>query len=634
LVSPNPTIIKAGNELTISWLDPLNDYDLQENEHPFSGEDWSPVTTEPTIVGDEYIITNALSGASRFYRLVPSILFKAGETNRTIIVKVNGDLSHEPIEHFFVRLGNPANAELGNADGMVTILDDDPVPTLVVEKVDVIEGNAGTVEANFAVNLSAPSAEPVKVDFSTADGTASAPSDYVAASETITFAVGEISKLITVIVDGDTISELDETFFVNLSNASNAAIATAQGVGTIRNDDARPSLSIGDLAMTEGNSGTVNAVFTVSVLGASSGPITVSFATADATADAPDDYAATSGTLSFAPGETSKTILVKVNGDTLNELDEIFFVNLSNAANATITKAQGLATIRNDDTPPNLNVNDVVVIEGNSGTVNAVFTVSLLGASSQSITVNFATSDGTATDPSDYVTASGVLVFASGETSKTIFVKLNGDTLNELDETFFVNLNNAVNATIKKPQGVGTIRNDDTPPGLSISNATVTEGNNGTVEAVFSVNLSGASSRTITVDFAMADATATAPRDYVVTTGRLTFAPKETGQSIVVRVNGDNLNEPDETFLVNLSNAINAVIGQNHGTGTILNDDVNAAPTVNITQPTRSLFRIADIASTAASSDATSLLKRLRVPNRSEPETSTASITVSSRSSM
>src|SRR5437867_4121526 len=144
--------------------------------------------------------------------------------------------------------------------------------------------------------------------------------------------------------------------------------------------------------------------------------------------------------MTFASGETNKTITVIVKGDTVNEPDERFFVNLSNVANATISRAQGVGTIRNDDGVPSLTINDASVSEGNSGTVNAVFTVSLSGASSQTITVNFATSDGTATSSTDYTSSSTPRTFALGETSKTITVHVKGDTVNEPDETFFVNL--------------------------------------------------------------------------------------------------------------------------------------------------------------------------------------------------
>src|SRR5207244_3040068 len=140
----------------------------------------------------------------------------------------------------------------------------------------------------------------------------------------------------------DVVFEADETFFVNLSGVVHGSIGKGQGIGTIVNDDGMPSLSINDVSVFEGNSGTVGASFTVSMTGGSSQPVTVSFATANGTATSPSDYQANSGTLTFAPGEASKKMVVKVNGDTVYESDETFFVNLSNPVNATISKAQGM----------------------------------------------------------------------------------------------------------------------------------------------------------------------------------------------------------------------------------------------------------------------------------------------------
>jgi hypothetical protein len=167
------------------------------------------------------------------------------------------------------------------------------------------------------------------------------------------------------------------------------------------------------------------------------------------------------GLLTFDPGQTSKNITVVVNGDTANELDETFFVNLSNANNATIGDNQGVGTITNNDAPPSISINNVSVTEGNSGTINAVFTVTLSPSSGQTVSVTFATADGTGTAGSDYASTSGVLTFNPGEISKNITVLVNGDTAIEGNETFAVNLTSASNASIADGQGIGTVINDD-----------------------------------------------------------------------------------------------------------------------------------------------------------------------------
>jgi subtilisin family serine protease len=220
-------------------------------------------------------------------------------------------------------------------------------------------------------------------------------------------------------------------------------------------------IAIDDVGVIEGNSGTKDAVFTVSLSVASTETVTVDFATADGTATAGSDYAAASGTLTFKPGETSKTVAVAVHGDTVPEADETFYVNLTNPVNASLTDAQGKGTIVNDDTL-SLSIDDVTLNEGNSGTTAFVFTVSLSGTASQSVSVKYATANGTASSKSDYYATSGTLNFAVGETVKYVTVAVRGDTSVEKDETFYVKLSSAVNASIADNQGLGIILNDDT----------------------------------------------------------------------------------------------------------------------------------------------------------------------------
>src|SRR5205823_5536883 len=189
------------------------------------------------------------------------------------------------------------------------------------------------------------------VSYSTADGTALvADGDYQATSGTLTFNPGETTKAVTVLVNGDTKFEPDETFFVNLSAPTNAGIADGQGQGTIRNDDGQPTIAINDVSASEGNTGTTPFAFTVTLSNPSSQTVTVHYATADGTATVADnDYVAASGTVTFAPGVTSKVVAVTINGDTKVEADETFVVNLTSPVNATLADSSATGTILNDD---------------------------------------------------------------------------------------------------------------------------------------------------------------------------------------------------------------------------------------------------------------------------------------------
>ena len=403
--------------------------------------------------------------------------FSSGHTSRTIRILVNGDTVVEPDETFTIRLTAPKHATIARRRGTATIANDDiPPPSISVGDVSVTEGNAGTVDAVFAVTLSAPVTYPVSVDYATLDASATAPSDYTQKMDTLTFAPGVTSTTVTVGVNGDTAVEPDEPFYVHLSNAVAATITDAFGQGTILNDDVAvpplPSFSINSPTVTEGNSGTVNAVFTVTLSAASASTVTVDYTTVDGSATAPSDYTSQSGTLTFSPGQSSQQVAVLVKGDTAVETSEAFTVNLSNAVNASVAGSGiGTGTITNDDTLPTATIAAPgATNEGNSGTTNFVFTVTLSAASASTVTVDYTTVDGSATAPSDYTAQSGTLTFLAGQTSQSITVLVKGDTTVETNETFTVNLSNPTNATIAGTGiGTGTINNDDTLPTLTIA---------------------------------------------------------------------------------------------------------------------------------------------------------------------
>ena len=304
----------------------------------------------------------------------------------------------------------------------------------------VTEGDAGTTSATFTVSgLSQPSERECRLR----DGERHRGRPCRLRGDAPARSTSRLARrrsTVTVLVAGDTLDEANETFTVNLTNAVNATIADNQGLGTITDDDPLPALTINDVSVAEGDSGTVAATFTVSLSPLSGRSVTVNYATVNNTAVAPGDYAATSGTLTFTPGQTTKTVTVLVKGDLLAEIDENYFLDLTNAVNATITDPRGVGTIIDDDGEPTLSIDDVTVTEGNSGSVNANFSVSLSAASGETVSVGYATADGTAAAGSDYVAAGGNLVFTPGQLTKTVTVQVTGDTLDEIDEAFTVNL--------------------------------------------------------------------------------------------------------------------------------------------------------------------------------------------------
>jgi hypothetical protein len=400
-----------------------------------------------------------------------TLIFAPGETSKTFTVNGSGDTKYENTEAFLVNLSNAINGAIASGSNSVngTIVNDDSIPVAnITPTLTQAEGNSGTTPYVFTVTLSNPSFEAIGINYTTQDGTATAADgDYTAATGTVNFAPGEISKTITVNATGDTKFEANETFQVALTGPFNGPVAPGSivGSGTINNDDAPPTISIGNVSQTEGNSSTTAYTFTVSLSNASTQTVAVNYTTADGTATVADsDYTAASGTLSFAPGETSKTITVLVNGDTKFEADQAFSVGLSNASNGTLGTSTGTGTIVNDDTRPTISINSVSQTEGNIGTTPYAFTASLSNATDETVTVNYATANGTATlADNDYTATSGALTFAPGTTNQTITVLGKGDSLIEANETFQVNLTAPTNGTIASGAGIGTgtITNDD-----------------------------------------------------------------------------------------------------------------------------------------------------------------------------
>lgn len=343
----------------------------------------------------------------------------------------------------------------------------DPTPpsASITGSVSHNEGNSGTTNYNFTVTLSEASTYPVTVNYQTADGTAIAGGassavgkDYSASSGSLTFAAGQTQKTITVLVNGDRIHEATETFTVNLVSATNAIIDQAMGTGTIVNEDTTlPKLSINSVKLDEGNLDTTTATFTVSLSAASGVTTTAYFTTTDGTATAASgDYVANSGTVTFAPGETRKTIQVTVNGDALYEAKETFTVNLSAPDGATIARGIGTATIRNEDPKPMMSIDDVTVAESPSGGT-ATFTVHLWAASGMKTTVRYGTVNGTAKAGRDYRSTSGMLEIAAGQTQGTITVPVLYNSSLAADARFGMKLSGPKQALLSGSMATCTI---------------------------------------------------------------------------------------------------------------------------------------------------------------------------------
>ncbi|MEQ1548799.1 MAG: Calx-beta domain-containing protein [Chakrabartia sp.] len=779
----------------------INDVSLGEGNAGTTNATFSVTLSAPAGAGGvsfDIATANgtATAGSDYVAQSLTGQVIAAGNSSATFTVAVNGDLKNELAETFFVNITNVTGASVADGQGLGTINNDDSAPSLSSLNVTRVEGNSGTSTATFTISLSAASGQTVTVNYATSNGTATAGSDYTAASGTLTFVEGETSKTVAVTIAGDTVPENDEAFSLTLSGATNATLATASVTGTITNDDApvasisvapssvvedgapnliytvtldqagvapitvnissggtaasgsdysggvtslvfatgvtsqtvtinptadtgveanetviltlasgtgysvgapasatgtisnddlptvslgvsptsvaedsgtgivftatlnQPSLSATTIllgtsgAATSGTDytgasssiviaaglttgsititptsdsvvepdenvtltvnasaayvigapsnatatitnddvptasitvapasvqedGAANLIYTVTLNQAANAPITVNV-TSSGTAVSGNDYSGSVSSLTFATGVTSQTVTIDPSPDTGVEANETVILTLASGTGYSVgapTSATG--TISNDDAAT-LSIDDVSLAEGDSGNSIATFTVSLSTAAGPGgVSFDIATANGTATAGSDYAAqALTGQIIPAGSSSATFAVTVNGDTGNEPNETFLVTVSNVTGATIADGQGQGTITNDDAVPALSIGNATVVEGNAGTVSASFTVTLNAVSGQNVAVDFATANGTATAGGDYVSQFGTLTFTPGQTSKTVLVTVNGDTTPESDEAFTVVLSNAVNATLSASTGLGTITNDDV------------------------------------------------------------
>ncbi len=473
VISWTPTAAQIGNiNVVVQAVDAAGNTGTQSFTVAVSSDNDPPVATDDTGATDEDTVLNVAAPGVLSNDTDPDTgttltvsAFDATSTRgATVTVGANGSYTYDP--RTSAELGNLAEGATLEDTFTYTVSDgeggtdvatvritvtgkaDAPPPSASVSDVTIAEGNAGTTNLVFTVTLSGAATNVVTINYATANVTATAGADYTSTTGTLTFGIGETSKTISVPILGDTTDELNETFELNLSAPLNATLADSQATGTITDDDAAPTVSIAGTTVTEGDSGTVNATLTVMLSNASSQTVTVAYTTQNGTAIAPGDYTTTSGTLTFAAGETSKTISVPIAVDGATEASETFKVVLSAPTNATLGTAEGTVTITDDDGPGTLQFSAATYnVAEAAGTIT--ITVTRSGGDAAGVTVQYATSNGTATAGSDFTTSSGTLTFAAGETSKTFTVPILVDAVLEQNETFTLSLS--------APGGGGTL---------------------------------------------------------------------------------------------------------------------------------------------------------------------------------
>jgi hypothetical protein len=516
-----------------------------------------------------------------------TLTFNPGEVSKTFQVAIADDSSAESAENVDLMLSNPKNLTAGvapqigpNGPAELTINDDDVSAFKFSAPAYSVHEDDSAAHATITVNRSGATNIPASVDYATSDGTATlAGSDYTSAAGTLNFAAGETTKPLNVDITNDGLPEANET--VNLALKIGGTTVDTSLLSIVDNDNLKASIQLSS-PIANVNEADGTAAVTVTLSHAVDAEVTVDYATADDTALAGSDYTDTHGTLTFAAGETSKTIEIPITQDSGVEDPETLTFMLSNAlpgASSVLgAPATGTITIADDDPAGMIDFKslhyDVDETDG-----QAIVTVERLGGIGGAVSVDYQTSDGSATAGADYAARNGTLNWAAGDSAdKTFTVPVKWDGRAEGTESINLALTNPGGGADEGPKTAAVVRiGDDGASGqLTLSSTAYKVGEADGVVTINTRRSGGSLGGPVTVRYATSNGTATAGSDYAAANGTLTFGPGEAAKSFTVHVTSDSAHEPNETFQVTLSNAGGgASLGSPAGaTVTIADDDV------------------------------------------------------------
>jgi hypothetical protein len=516
-----------------------------------------------------YTITGSATPGSDYQTLSGSVVIPSGQISATVAVTVTDDTESESDETVTVTVAPDPAYTIGTPNsGTVTISDNDP-PVVTVTATDPAAGEPAD-NGLFTFTRTGPSTGDLTVNY-TADGTATADTDYTSLSGTVTIPSGQASAAVPVNVIDDTEVEGDETVTVSLSPDSAYTIGTPNsGTVTISDDDVLPEVTV--TATTDAAEPNVDGEFTFTRSGPVGGPLTVNY-TITGTATGGSDYTALSGTVTIPSGQASAAVPVNVIDDTDIEGDETVTVTLTPDPAYTVgTPNTDTVTITDNDLPMvTVTATDAAASEPAD---NGEFTVTRTGPISSPLPVTY-TITGSATPGSDYQTLSGSVVIPSGQTSATVAVTVIDDPESESDETVTVTLTPDPAYTVGTPNSDTVTISDNDPPVVTVDASDAAAGepaDNGE----FTVTRTGPVAGPLTVNYTITG-TATGGPDYTALSGTVTIPSGQASATMPVNVIDDTEIEGDETVTVTLTPDPAYTIGTpNTGTVTITDNDAPA----------------------------------------------------------
>jgi PKD repeat protein len=534
------------------------------------GESEEPISVMYETVDDSAIAPTDYEASAG------EIIFEPGDVSKPLVINLTNDELREGTENFFVVLTNSDHAELGTAEAMVTITDDDPLPTVSFTPADYSVGEAdGSVQVIVA--LSNPTVDEVTIMLETVAGTATASSDYVALTETpLTFAPGEVSQSFSVTIIDNPFVEDTETFQVVLTGAANAVLGVDQATITIIDDDEFPTVSFEQTDYTVSESAG-SVVLTVNLSGESDQDMVVTYQAVDGSAIHPADYTPANGTVTIAPGILSENFSINIVNDGFVEGNETFQVVLTGAERGIVGSPDtATVTIADDDAFPLListsPISGAVGVPVNLAQISATFSkpvmVEEFNVKYEIGNEVFGERSGDGTPTLAFAPAEPLLY----ETVYTVFL------LNIVDLS-----NNPFAGDDCDGDGIfhdfcWTFTTEERPLPVISFNPTSYEVGEGAGSVTVRAELSLTSTEAVTATYDTLDGSAVAGIDYVPNSGAIIFDPGQTNQGISIEIINDEVEEETETFQVVLTSIQGATSGITEATVSILNDDEPGVP--------------------------------------------------------
>ncbi|WP_299030415.1 Calx-beta domain-containing protein [uncultured Sulfitobacter sp.] len=572
-----------GSNLALFVSDPvLVEGDAGSKQAVFEVRLSQPATTDFTVTYSTRDIS-AVAGEDYVARS-GTLNFAAGEEVKSVSVDVLGDALAERSEQFALVIDAPSDPSVGirGLVGEATIRDDDTGSGPVVSVADAVALEGDNQYLSFEVSLSEAALDTVTMRYRAHEGTASSNDldwGFDVSDRSVgfvTFAPGQTSRIIYIEANTDSFDERDESVYLDLANLSeNARFAggetSLRATGIITDNDGTGSnvaLLVSDPVLVEGDIGVKQAVFEVRLSSAVADTVNVNYQTRDITATAGSDYTAALGTLTFAPGETLKTVAVDILGDADAEVTERFALVVAAPDNISLNEEglAGEATIQDDDTTPQpvISIADAVSREADNNYLT--FEINLSEASNSPVTIDYRAREGTAISTDldwgfDVTNRTvGTVTFNPGETSRLLYIEANTDSLDERDETIIMELSNATGASFAGGTSTalahGWIFDDDglgPNRAISVAPAITREQGVDVAEYEIPIYMSRTASVALSFDVAAVDQSAELGLDYRLLDSSITFLPGEMSAAVRVQILGDGLDEITETFALSVT---------------------------------------------------------------------------------